>query len=98
MKKLKFKVLRFVGTLSRAINSKAVKKLIDIGYLDKQQHEARYRDLLKNLKEEKVFVKEEKVLWKCMNCGHKHEGIKALEMCPVCVHPKAHFKIAIKEY
>ncbi|OOM76195.1 MarR family protein [Clostridium puniceum] len=89
MKKLEFKVLRFVGTLSRAINSKAdfkykqfnlqkgqymfltrvcenpginfvdlsnmlkvdkttttkaVKKLIDIGYLNKQQHEKDKRE------------------------------------------------------
>ncbi len=68
-----------------------------VGEIEKQ-HEARYRDLLKNLQEEKVFAKSEEVVWECMNCGHKHEGKEALEMCPVCAHPKAHFKMTSKDY
>lgn len=68
-----------------------------VGAIEKE-HEERYKNLLKNLQEEKVFEKKETVVWECMNCGHKHKGDKALEICPVCVHPKAHFNMSIKEY
>ncbi len=35
-----------------------------------EQHEKRYRKLLKNLTEGKVFKKEKVVKWKCRNCGY----------------------------
>ncbi len=54
-------------------------------------HENRYKALLQMLKEGKVFTRETKVVWECGNCGHRVEGLKAPEMCPVCDHPKAHF-------
>jgi rubrerythrin len=63
-----------------------------------KEHEARYLALLKNIEEGKVFEKEDKVVWQCANCGHLHYGDKALEMCPVCDHPKAHFQILAKNY
>ncbi len=68
-----------------------------VGKIEKE-HEERYLHLLKNLQEEKVFAKEEKVVWECGNCGHLHEGTEAPEMCPVCDHPRAHFKIQAKNF
>jgi len=56
-------------------------------------HEQRFLKLLKNIEENKVFEKDEKVKWACRNCGYVHEGNKALETCPACVHPKAYFEI-----
>jgi len=38
-----------------------------------EQHEIRYNKLLKNIKEEKVFKKENKIKWYCRNCGYVHE-------------------------
>jgi len=58
-----------------------------------KQHEKRYRDLLKNIKEEKVFKKDGGVLWMCRNCGYVHEGIDAPEECPACAHPQAYFEL-----
>ena len=63
-----------------------------------KEHEERYLQLLKNVKEDKVFVKDEKVVWQCRNCGYTHSGDKALEKCPVCDHPKAHFEMMVKNY
>lgn len=57
------------------------------------EHEKRYLKLLKNIEEGSVFVKKEKVLWVCRNCGYIHEGDKALEKCPACLHPKAYFEL-----
>jgi len=58
-----------------------------------KQHEKRYRDLLKNIKEEKVFKKDGVVLWKCRNCGYVHEGMDAPKECPACVHPQSYFEL-----
>ena len=62
-----------------------------VGKIEKE-HEERYRKLLENVKEGKVFNKEGKVAWICNNCGHIHFGEAAPEMCPVCSHPKAYFE------
>jgi len=63
-----------------------------------KEHEERYLALLKNVNEDKVFVKEDKVVWQCINCGYIHVGDKAAEKCPVCDHPKAHFQVLSKNY
>lgn len=63
-----------------------------------KHHEERYRALLKNLEEGKVFKKNDKVIWECRNCGHLHVGEKAPEMCPVCNHPQAHFEVHAENY
>ena len=58
-----------------------------------KEHKERYLKLLKNVKEEVVFKRSEKVEWVCDNCGHIHIGDKAPTVCPVCDHPQAHFEI-----
>jgi rubrerythrin len=61
-------------------------------------HEARYAKLLDNLKEGKVFKREEIKRWKCNNCGYIHEGKDAPLECPTCKHPQAHFEIFCETY
>lgn len=63
-----------------------------------KRHEARYNKLAKNIEEGKVFKKDEKVLWKCLNCGHIHEGEEAPEVCPTCVHPQGYFEVFVEAY
>ena len=58
-----------------------------------QEHDARYNLLLANIQEDKVFKRNEKMIWMCSNCGHVYEGTEAPEICPVCAHPKAFFEI-----
>jgi rubrerythrin len=58
-----------------------------------KEHEERYKKLLQNLEEGKVFKKDISVQWKCENCGHIHEGKEAPDVCPVCKHPKAFFEV-----
>ena len=63
-----------------------------------KSHEERYLALLNNIKEEKVFAKDDVTVWECRNCGHIHTGNKALEVCPVCAHPKAYFEVREENY
>lgn len=57
-------------------------------------HEARYLALYENVKNGKVFEKDEEVTWKCRNCGYIHKGSKsAQKICPACAHPQAYFEI-----
>lgn len=62
-----------------------------IGKIEKH-HQERYSKLLAELEAGTVFSKNEKVSWKCMNCGLIHEGAEALKVCPVCKHPQAYFE------
>lgn len=68
-----------------------------IGTVEKA-HEARYRQLYDNLEGGKVFERNGKVVWKCLNCGYLHEGEKAPAMCPACLHPQAFFQIKEDNY
>jgi rubrerythrin len=58
-----------------------------------KQHEKRYVDLASNIETGKVFKRDEKVTWRCRNCGYLHEGSEAPDVCPACDHPQAHFEL-----
>lgn len=62
------------------------------------EHERRYLKLLQNISEDKVFMKDGKVWWKCLNCGYVYESVKALEVCPACLHPKAFMQLREENY
>jgi len=66
--------------------------------ISEQGHEERFNKLAANILDEKVFKKEEKILWKCGNCGYIHEGDVAIDMCPACIHPQAHFQVFTEPY
>jgi rubrerythrin len=61
-------------------------------------HEARYLDLLINVKEGKAFKKDSSAKWHCRNCGFVFEGKEVPEKCPVCKHPKAYFEVLAENY
>jgi rubrerythrin len=63
-----------------------------------KEHEERYNKLLENVKNNEVFQKPTEQVWICSNCGHHVKGEKALEICPVCAHPKAYFEINATNY
>ena len=58
-----------------------------------KQHEKRYRDLAKNLEDGKVFKRNGKIIWRCINCGYLHEGEEAPKTCPACLHPQDYFEL-----
>lgn len=56
-------------------------------------HEERYRKLLSNINEHKVFSRDGDSIWVCRNCGHVVIGKDAPEVCPVCNHPQAFYEL-----
>lgn len=63
-----------------------------------KQHEKRYRTLAANIEADRVFKKDQKVVWRCRNCGYLHEGEEALEICPACAHPRAYYELLGENY
>ena len=61
-------------------------------------HEKRYRKLLQNIKDGKVFKKDTEVKWHCRNCGYVHVGKEAPEKCPACDHPRAYYEVLCENY
>lgn len=68
-----------------------------VAKIEKEHHE-RYEALLKNIREGKVFKKDNVVIWQCANCGHIHVALEAPAICPVCSHPQSYFQIEAKNY
>ena len=58
-----------------------------------RHHEERYRALADNLKNSRVFAREEQQVWQCRNCGYTYIGKSAPLKCPVCAHPQSYFEL-----
>ncbi len=63
-----------------------------------EEHEKRYRKLLANLTEGKVFKKDTVVKWKCRNCGYVHQGESAPATCPACLYEQKYYELWTEPY
>jgi rubrerythrin len=61
-------------------------------------HERHYRKLLDNVKQQQVFKKDKKMLWKCRNCGYVIECNEAPMKCPACQHPQSYYELFMENY
>jgi rubrerythrin len=61
--------------------------------VSEKQHEKRYRELAGNIQADRVFSRDESVVWRCRNCGYLHVGENAPEKCPACVQPRGQFEL-----
>ena len=57
-----------------------------------KQHAKRYEGLKANVDSGKVFKKDKKVVWRCINCGYLFEAAEAPKVCPACAHPQSYFE------
>ena len=62
------------------------------------QHEKTFIQLADNIKTEKIFKRDTKVVWRCMNCGYLHEGEIVPDKCPACVRPGGHFELLAENW
>ncbi|MBQ3492831.1 MAG: rubrerythrin family protein [Clostridia bacterium] len=70
-----------------------IAKLFDGVAAIERQHEEKYKELLEQVKNKKVFESQQETWWQCSNCGHRHKGFTPPEKCPVCSHPIAFFSV-----
>lgn len=71
----------------------AIATVFEMVAVAEKQHDKRYKELAANIEAGKVFKKDASTTWRCRNCGYVHEGEEAIEMCPACAHPQAHFEV-----
>jgi len=57
-----------------------------------KEHEARFIRLHEHVVNGTVFQRGEKIFWRCLECGHIHEGLAAPKACPVCMKPQGWFE------
>ncbi len=62
------------------------------------EHEKRYRALIGNIENNRVFKRNTVVKWRCRNCGYVHEGKEAPVECPACAHPQAYYELLAENY
>jgi len=63
-----------------------------------KEHDERYRVLLSNVKNGKVFARNCDQIWQCGNCGYISVGHDAPMRCPVCGYPQGYFEILAKNF
>lgn len=85
------KTAREEGFLEIAARMELVAKI-------EKEHEERYKKLLDNIQNNKVFERDEEQVWICRNCGHIFKGKKVPKECPVCNHPSAYFELRAENY
>ncbi len=54
-------------------------------------HAQRFKNLLDDFEDNKLYVKDGDQTWICTNCGHIHTGPSAPDVCPVCSEPRGYF-------
>ena len=75
-----------------------IAKLFEMVADIEKNHEQRYLKLVENIEENKVFHKDEEVIWICRNCGHVYYVKEALKVCPVCKHPESFMELKNTNY
>ena len=94
---------RFAETAKKEGFTDIARLFAGVGAIE-QRHEERFRALLKNINDKRVFSRPsypptpKQTEWKCRNCGHTHVGNAAPTQCPVCSHPQSYFEIKQTNY
>ncbi len=66
--------------------------------VSEKQHEKRYLELAANIMADRVFRRNDKRVWRCLNCGYVHTGTEAPDKCPACVHPREFFELLAENW
>ena len=63
-----------------------------------KQHAKQYSDFIANLKEGRVFQRDNIATWYCGKCGYTHEGTEPPETCPACDHPQSYYQLLAENW
>lgn len=87
----------FAGTAEEEGFAEVAESFREIAEVE-EEHERRYRKLLDNVKNGRVFKRDQEVLWHCRNCGYIHKGTSAPDICPACKHEQAYYELWVESY
>ncbi len=59
-----------------------------------KRHEARYRALLRDVREKKAVKTDKEVVFKCRHCGWIKEEIDPADGCPICESPQTGYDMS----
>lgn len=63
-----------------------------------EQHEKNFLSLAENIRNGKVFSRNEMIVWRCKSCGYIHTDKTPPEKCPACVKPSGYFELFIPNW
>ena len=87
---------QFFENLEAALGGRTLDYVV-INHME-PDHAALLADVLRRYpKEGEAFLQNTNV-WVCTVCGFLFVGDEAPELCPVCAHPKAYFRIKAENY
>ena len=86
------------ASIARDEGFNAIATVFEAIAVAEKQHEKRYLDLAANIETDRVFKRDEEVVWRCRNCGYLHTGNEAPGTCPACTHLQAHFELLGENY
>ena len=75
-----------------------IAKLFEQAGKIERSHQMRYGELEKNIEEDRVFKKDQPVVWECRNCGNRVYVKEAPERCPFCGYPQGFFELPCHNY
>ena len=85
--------------VARAEGFEEIAKAMESIAVAEKLHGVRYGSVAANIAKGIVFKREApQTVWRCRNCGYIHTGAEAPDVCPACVHPKAHFELIATNY
>lgn len=73
------------------------KRLLAIAEAEKH-HEARYKQILKEVEAKTIFKKDKEVEWVCRECGYIHTGKTPPKECPSCDHSLSYYQLKCEKY
>ncbi len=79
--------------VAREEGFEAVAMVFEAVSVAESHHEKRYNALAANVAAGRVFKRDRKVVWRCINCGYLHEGEEAPKACKACAHPQEYFEL-----
>lgn len=81
------------SNMARSEGFEEIATLFDMVSVAERNHERRYSALAENVKLGKVFKRDGKIVWRCINCGFTFEGTEPPKVCPACLHPQSYYEI-----
>lgn len=63
-----------------------------------RMHGNRYRDYLERLQTGRLYLSDAPAEFKCVNCGYRHYGTSAPDICPGCLRPREFFMLLHSNY